>query len=41
LRVTVPTRKRARLEQDITRRYLQIMEREKGEAVDLDEVKQE
>lgn len=30
LRDTMPTRKRARLEQDITRRYLQIMEREKG-----------
>jgi hypothetical protein len=28
LRVTVPTRKRARLEQDITRRYLQIIEKE-------------
>ncbi len=40
LRVTVPTRKRARLEQDITRRYLQIMERENGRAVGVEEEKQ-
>jgi len=34
LRVTVPTRKRVRLEQDITRRYLQILEREKGRRIE-------